>query len=185
MHQLDQVTFIPCFIPPHKNTLDMAAPEDRLEMTILACKDNPLFQVSDMEIAEKGPSYTVNTLNSLKHAQDCETFFILGTDSLKEIHMWKDCEQLFRLSNFIAVTRPGTGFEAAWETVPLAIRREFHHSGDVLVHSSSHRVIPSPVRGLDISSTRIRTLLGQGQSVRYLVPEAVRSHILENRLYGN
>jgi nicotinate-nucleotide adenylyltransferase len=54
-----------------------------------------------------------------------------------------------------------------------------------LLHSSSNRLIPTNVLGLDISATRIRGLLKAGHSIRYLVPESVRSYILEKELYRN
>jgi nicotinate-nucleotide adenylyltransferase len=138
-----------------------------------------------MEIAARGPSFTVNTLEAFTKQENCETFFILGTDSLREIHTWKNYERLFSLSHFIAVTRPGSEFESAWEELPKRLRTKFRKRDDCLLHSSSRRLIPSTVRGLDISATRIRTLLRSGRSIRYLVPDSVRSYILEKQLYRN
>lgn len=185
MHRLDRIVFVPCYIPPHKALSETATPMDRLAMTTLACDGNPTFSVSDMEIAARGPSFTVNTLEAFTRQEDYETFFILGTDSLREIRTWKDYERLFSLSHFIAVTRPGSDFESVWEELPQHLRMEFRNEDDYLVHSSSRRLIPSTVRGLDISATRIRTLLRSNRSIRYLVPETVRSYILEKQLYRN
>jgi nicotinate-nucleotide adenylyltransferase len=153
-------------------------------MTRGACDGNVLFEVSDMEIALKGPSYTVDTLRSLSRSFDDQTFFIMGTDSLKEIYTWKDHEKLFALSHFIVVRRPGTDFETAWSEVPRDVRTHFTRQGDHFLHSASTMLVPSKVEGLDISSTRIRTLLKEGRSIRYLVPESVRLYIMENHLYG-
>lgn len=185
VHRLDRIAFVPCFIPPHKGQCETASPENRLNMTMLACSGNPVFEVSDMEIAAKGPSYTVNTLEVFARRKNCETFFILGTDSLGQIHTWRDFQRLFSLSHFIAVTRPETDFQSAWEQVPQKLRLEFRKEGDQFLHSSSKRLIPSQVRGLDISATSIRKLVKNGASIRYLVPESVRSYILEKRLYRN
>jgi len=185
MHRLDRIVFVPCYIPPHKALSETATPIDRLNMTTMACDGNPTFAVSDMEITARGPSFTVNTLEAFTKQENYETFFILGTDSLREIHTWKDYERLFSLSHFIAVTRPGSDFETAWEELPKRLRTEFRKRDHYLVHSDSKRLIPSTVRGLDISATRIRTLLRSGRSIRYLVPDSVRSYILENKLYRN
>ncbi len=185
MHRLDRIVFVPACIPPHKEMNEIASPADRLSMTKLACHGNPTFSVSDMEIAASGPSYTVDTLETLAEQGDCETFFILGTDSLREIHTWKDYERLFALSNFIAVTRPGSDFQSAWKELPNGLTKEFQKKTGHLLHSSSRRLIPSTVRGLDISATLIRQLLMSGRSIRYLVPDSVRSYITEKQLYRN
>lgn len=187
MHRLDRVIFIPCHVPPHKeeDRMRIVPAEDRLHMTRLACAGNPRFEVSDLEVITEGPSYTVNTLTLLSQRLDWEPFFILGTDSLHELPTWKDFERLFRLSHFIAVTRPGIEFRAAWCYLPEHIRSQFIDRGEFFLHRSGRRLIPSRVKGLDVSSTQIRNLLTEGDSIRYLVPEEVRSYIFAKGLYRN
>ncbi|MBI5569966.1 MAG: nicotinate-nucleotide adenylyltransferase [Desulfomonile tiedjei] len=180
---LTRILFIPCHLPPHKSVRYIAPPEDRLEMTHRACADNPLFEVSDMEIAARGPSYTVRTLEAFAARRDEELFFILGTDSLREIHTWKDHERLFSLANFVVVTRPGVDFRSAWAELPASLRAQFHESGDEMIHGTSTRLMPAPVEGLKVSSTLIRTLIREGKSIRYLVTESVRSYIMDRKLY--
>jgi nicotinate-nucleotide adenylyltransferase len=183
VHGLSRVIFIPSRIPPHKGSKEIAASSHRLEMTRRACLSNERFEVSDLELRMDGPSYTVNTLRILRD-QNLNTCFIIGTDSLREISAWKDYDQLFSLSNFIVVKRPGLDFNNAWAQVPPSLRKKFLKNGDILVHEESTTVVPSPVEGLNISSTRIRSLLKEGRSVRYLVAEAVHSYIIEHQLYG-
>ncbi|AFM27360.1 nicotinate-nucleotide adenylyltransferase [Desulfomonile tiedjei] len=182
LHELSRILFMPSLIPPHKYHPEIASPEHRLEMTRLACLGNDRLEVSDLEIRLKGPSYTINTLKALKE-QNLETFFIMGTDSLKEISTWKDYQQLFELSHFLVVKRPGTDFFSAWRETPESFRNKFTLSGECFVHESSGILVHSTVEGLNVSSTTIRNLLKQGKSIRYLVPESVRSYILEHRLY--
>jgi len=183
LYGLERVVFIPCHIPPHKTSLQIAPAADRLRMTQKACENNPLFEVSDMEIAATGPSYTVNTLETLADKKEFDTFFILGTDSLREVSTWKGYERLFSLANFIVVTRPGIDFAAAWAEVPSHLRDQFQQQGDDLVHQGSKRLIQSNLQGLNISATRIRSLMHSGQSIRYLVTESVRSYIIDRKLY--
>jgi nicotinate-nucleotide adenylyltransferase len=153
-------------------------------MTSLACADNSLFEVSDIEIGLEGPSYTVNTLEFFAGRSEDQIFFIMGTDSLKEIRAWKDYDRLFSLSHFIVVRRPRLPFESAWAGVPSEVRANFRWNGGHLVHASSTCLFPSEVTGLEISSTRIRALLREKRSIRYLVPNAVLLYIVENHLYG-
>ncbi len=107
-------------------------------MTRRACQDNPLFEVSDMEIAAKGLSYTVKTLEVFADKEDCEPFFIMGTDSLREIRTWKDYERLFALAHFIVVTRPGTNFRDAWAELPAGTRAQFQDFGEYLIHTAGN-----------------------------------------------
>lgn len=183
-HGVDRVMFIPSSLPPHKSAVDMAPPEHRMEMTRRACRDNPLFVVSGMELARGGPSYTVQTLEFLAKEANRSYYFILGTDALREISTWKEYERLFVLCNFIVAQRPRVTFDAAWAEVPAAVRDRFRRSGDRFMNDEDRLLIPSQVCGLDISSTRIRSLVRAGRSIRYLVTESVRTYIEENRLYG-
>jgi nicotinate-nucleotide adenylyltransferase len=185
LHGLSRIVFIPCFTPPHKNSQEAAPAEDRLEMLRQSCADNPCFEVSDIEVSFGGPSYTVNTLEIFSNDKSLEPYFIIGTDSLKEIRTWKDYEKLFSLSHFIVVKRPGVDFRTAWEKVPESLRKEFQDRGDHLLHSSSTSLIPSNVEGLHVSSTLIRNLTKAGRSIRYLVRESVRQYIMERKLYQN
>jgi len=185
-HDLSKIIFIPCFVPPHKQGDHIAPANHRFEMTLRACESNPLFEVSDLEIAsDDGPSYTVNTLEHFKQYPELDVFFIIGTDALGEIRVWKDYKRLFALSSFVVVGRPGTLFDAAWEAVPTEVRNEFQEEAGHLLHSSLNRLIPSPVTGLNVSATEIRSLRKKGQSIRYLVTEPVRSYIIEHNLYRN
>ncbi len=183
-HGLDRIIFIPCYLPPHKDISELVSSEDRLKMTRLACEGNIAFEVSDLELTFKGPSFTVNTLEFLAEKWDDEFHFIMGSDSLKEIHIWKDYERLFSLSHFIVVTRPGTNFRQAWDQVPHSLRGRFEDRGSHLVYDSTTKLIPSPVSGLDISSSHIRELLRKGGSIRYLVTDSVRTYIERHQLYG-
>ena len=51
---LNPVLFIPVWQPPHKSEEPTASPEDRACMVRLAVADNPLFEVSTLEIERSG-----------------------------------------------------------------------------------------------------------------------------------
>ncbi len=182
-YSLDRVVFIPTHIPPHKNQPDIAEAQHRLEMTNLACKDNPKFEVSDLEVSLKGKSYTINTLEVFAQHKDAEVFFIIGSDSLKEIHLWKDYTRLFELSNFIVIPRPGTDLQDAWAGLPVKLKESFTQRDEAWIHKSGKKVISSKITGLEISSTMVRNLVRDGRSIRYLIPDIVISFIQEHNLY--
>lgn len=152
-------------------------------MTRLSVSDNPVFEVSDIELGLEAPSYTYRTLEKFSRDSENEYYFIIGTDSLSEIHTWKNYTRLFYLSSFIVVQRPGLDFDLVWQGIPGELTSRFTSKGGVLTHESSHLALRSRVVGLNISATQIRRLVRSGQSIRYLVHETVREYIEKTRLY--
>ena len=104
---LDKVLFVPSYITPNKN-VNGATAEQRLAMTRLATADNPRFTVSDMEMRRKGNSYTVDTLRFLKklYGPSYILYFISGTDTIHDLHNWKEPEEILKLCQFVGATRP-------------------------------------------------------------------------------
>ena len=106
--QLNKVVFVPAADPPHKKHT-VARFSQRVAMLELALADTgDLFALSLVEARRAAPSYTVDTLIEFKN-QLCgqRLFFIIGADSLLEIHLWYRYNQLFTLADFIVVARPG------------------------------------------------------------------------------
>lgn len=181
---LEKVIFVPCHQPPHKNRTEISPAHHRFNMTSLACSDNPIFEVSDMELRFPTPSYTVNTLNYFRFQTDHLVYFIMGSDSLSEIRTWKDYERLFTLANFIIVNRPGMTFRKAWENLPEALKREFSCHDDKFVHTSGTSISRSDIKGLNVSSTELRKLLKRSSSAKYLTPDKVLEYIKLHNLYS-
>ncbi|MBM3243930.1 MAG: nicotinate (nicotinamide) nucleotide adenylyltransferase, partial [Candidatus Omnitrophica bacterium] len=78
---LNKIIFMPACLPPHKENIDIAAPNERLKMVKLAIKGNKKFIVSDIEIKRAGRSYTVDTVRELKkRSPKDEFYFIIGSD---------------------------------------------------------------------------------------------------------
>jgi len=185
---LSQVWFIPAALPPHKATADVTPFEVRLAMTRLAVGRGKELAVSDIEGRRPGKSYSVETLRRLREefGPQGELYFILGLDSLLEISTWKDYRELFTLSHFVVLDRPGYD-KGGLEDM---LRREVHGNikrladGSGFQHPSGYQVIFQETTLLDISATQIRGLVRQGKSIRFLLPEAVRRFILKNRLYS-
>jgi nicotinate-nucleotide adenylyltransferase len=69
--------------------------------------------------------------------------------------------------------------------LPIAIMKEFcyNYASKTLRHHSGTAVFFVEETFLDISSTRIRQLVGKGRSTRYLVPSAVCTYIERHGLY--
>ena len=163
----DKILFIPSARPPHKVAdADIIAPEHRYQMVLLAITENPNFEVSRIELDREGPSYTIETLKALEelHGNTRELGWIIGADSLIEYKIWKNFDEVLARCVMIATTRPSYDLNR----VPPEVR---------------NRVTTFPITGVDISATVIRERIRKGLSIRYLVPETVRSYIYRHQLY--
>jgi len=169
---LDHVKFIPSATPPHKTTEALASERDRLQMIRLAIHGNNRFEVDDIEIQRGGTSYTVDTLMELRRCEPkASLFFIIGADSLAELHLWRQAQRIVHLCTFVTVPRPG------FETRPSIDPR--------LDSASRKRLRQHVLRGhaCEIASREIRSRVASGRSIRYLVPDAVTEYIRRRRLY--
>ncbi len=189
--ELDQVLFVPSFLPPHKKNEVIPSAAQRQEMVVLAIAGNPHFSLSDIEVKREGMSYSIDTVQELLHLHPSTDFyFITGLDSFLEIQTWKEWERLLSLCRFIVLSRPGYVFSdlasidfmstAAKELHALdqgALTRAVLETGRSTVHLEQ---IPL----YDISSTDIRQRVRQGRTIKYLLPECVETYIIKNKLYG-
>ena len=183
---LDRVLVIPAGLPPHKTREPLSPFPHRLEMARLACKPSSVLEVSDMEGKREGPSYSIETLQELGRVfgPQAELFFILGTDAFEEIHTWKDYNDLFSLSNFVVVQRPGFDLQAMGSILSrLGVEYKEGNQGGMYTLSTGKAVFLRQATFMDISSTRIRALVKEGRSIRFLVPDTVLNYIEQTRLY--
>lgn len=159
---LDKVIFVPTYVPPHKMIEGPIQPQDRLKMVELAVEENPAFGVSGFEIGSKKTSYSVDTLKEFRKTfgDDAQLYFITGSDLLKDLFSWKNVNDIFKMSKFIVANRPGYPVK----DVPKGVET----------------VVITPI---EISSEDIRRRMKSGRSIRYLVPDKVRTYIIDQGLY--
>ena len=187
--KLDKIIFIPTSVHPLKKSRNIPDGKKRYQMLKLAVSGNPDFEVSDIELKRKGPSYTIDTLKYFsKKYRSKEFYFILGTENLSNIDKWKQFQELFQYSNFAIMKRPGVKFNNSKSVIPSKLRRMFkfiESSDDITVyeHKSSKELIFVNIRGIRISSTRVRKLIKDKKSVRYFIPNNLNTYILKNKLY--
>lgn len=162
--KLETVLFIPSGTPPHKNSVS-ASSNQRLEMLKIAVSDLPWAQIWDKEITKNGYSYSFDTISELQAVFKKPLYFIVGADNLNEIPAWYRFQELLSMITLCVTRRPGYD-----ETrIPESLKR------------ATFKWFPSPEWG--ISSSMIRTLLLEGFSCRYLIPDKVIDYIREYQLY--
>ncbi len=183
---LDRITFIPSALPPHKKVEPPITAADRLEMARRAVADHPFFEVSEVEIKRPRLSYTVETLRYFQESVGAgtELFFIVGMDAFLEINTWKSYKELFRLSHFVVLTRPGSP-DALKKFLTEHISSGYRHDPERkrYLHPELRAVFFQNVTPLDISSTKIRALVHEGRSIRYLTPRIVEEYIINKGIY--
>ncbi len=188
---LERLIFVPCAEPPHKRSAgaDPIAPaRARLAWIRAALADNPRLEVDPIELERGGPSYSVDTLRAIGSRTAPELpVFVIGQDAFQEVAAWREPEALFRLAHFAVMTRPPAAKGSLCDWLPEGLRDDFALAPDGL--SARHRRAPSWLRvveitALDVSASDIRRRLREGRSVRYLLPESVRTLVIESGAYG-
>jgi len=185
---LDRVLFIPSFIPPHKERKGIAPARDRLEMVELACREEPKFAASSIEVDAEEKSYSIITIGKIERLYPgAWIFFILGVDAFLEIGTWREHERLLKECMFIVMARPGYGFEEARRIVGAdagGLVHEIPAGGAVDVRLFGNcRVFFLTIQALDISSTEVRSRVKAGRLLEGLVPASVEEYIRVRHLY--
>lgn len=169
---LDQVLFMPTFVPPHKLKTEMAPAIDRLAMCRLACEPYGKLAVSDWEINRRGASFTVYTLEALqKQFPDAQLFLLMGADMFLTLTTWHRFADIARMATLCAAPR-----DEADAALLRAHARELEKQGA--------RCVVEAIPAVELSSTAIRKKAAAGESLAGLVPPAVEEYIVKTQLYA-
>ena len=164
----EAVFLIPSARPPHKPGDPTLAPAaDRLAMCRLAVAGDPLYKVDPLELERPGPSYTLDTVRSLKARGFRRVAWLVGADLLPGLPQWHRATELLAEAEFVVMRRPG--YAVDWAALPS------------LVRALRDRVIDIPPT--DASATAVRHCIAAGRSLDGLVPPAVADYIRERGLY--
>lgn len=172
MEGLDRVLFVPTRRVHYRKEAEASAAH-RCAMIRAAIEGNNRFALDETDLRDDASGYTADLLPRLHERYPGDSFaFITGADSLAS-NAWVRFEEVLEsLDSFVIAPRAGVSSEAVGRVlaaIPVSLRA---------------RVKTLHLPEMPESATLIRTLLSQGKSVRYLVPEPVWSYILAQRLYG-
>lgn len=159
--QLDKIIIIPVGKASHRDDV-MVDGALRLKMCELAFENEENILVSNIEIKRKKTSYTIDTLRKLisLYGGHNEFYEIVGEDSAYNFSKWKEYEKILELSKVIV------------------FRREGYNGG---IEHRNLIYLDTPL--YDISSTKIRKRIKNGESIEDLVPQKIADFIKINRLY--
>jgi nicotinate-nucleotide adenylyltransferase len=167
LHQLtlDEVVFVPAGRPWQKN--EYAPQEDRFMMTSLAVVAHARFSASRIELDRRGPTYTVDTLTTMREfwGDESSLYFIAGADAVAKLSTWRDVAGLGRLAEVVAFSRPGTDAAA------------------IVPEDGWPRLHRLDMPAIGVSGTDIRRRVAAGAPIDFLVPAEVAAYIGAHGLY--
>lgn len=183
---LDRVEFMPARQPPHKGKCRVSHAFHRYAMVVLALLEHPNFYASNLELRRQGASYTIDTLEELavRH-KSCRFCFIAGSDSLQELHLWKDYDKLLLRHCLIFVQRPEARIRFESGTLPRDVKKAIrfvteNKNPDIRSGQSYLIDVDAP----PVSSTSIREMISLGREPSpEQLPPLVYQYIKKYRLY--
>ncbi len=192
---LDRVLFAPVGQQPLKHDGPTAHFADRVAMVRLAIAPYPAFGLSTLDAPRPDgkPNYTIDTLLRLKASlsADDEMFCLVGADSFLTLQHWYRAVEILFVCNFIVAGRPGTHLDEISTALPAGITLSgppeissevvrFHLQNTRAQHSVLYLL---PDLHEDISATRIRTALAEGEQAGQVLPSSVADYIHQHGLY--
>ncbi len=182
--QLQQIHFIPCKNPVHKEGA-IASDRDRFSMLMLATDNCSDLVVSDCELKRDTPSYTIDTLKEFKQKfTDTPLCLLVGSDTFMQLPTWHQWKKIIDISHIIIMKRPGFSLELSTELEDFLAN---HLADDIteLHDNLSGKIYYQSVTEMDISSTQIRAQINAGITPRFLVPENILAYIERKQLYND
>ena len=180
--KFDEVRFVPCGEPPHRGE-PRANSTLRLAMVTAAVEGRKGFIVDDREIHRGGPSYSVDTLKTLRTDFPLRSLgLIIGMDAFLGLPEWYQWREILQLSHIVVAHRPGWRMPDAGPLHELLKDRGTHRLDDLHQSKSGHIYIHE-VTQLEIASSDIRRLVRIGRSPRFLMPSSVAKIINESSCY--
>jgi len=186
---LEKMLLIPCRIPPHRDEPSVSA-QLRLAMLEAAITNYSELEVDERELNRPGPSYTVDTLASIRQEHTSVPLGLcMGVDAFIKLDSWHEWIRLFEFAHIIIVHRPGWHLEQLGDKISSTLRKVIEHrittSNELLHKSANGLVLPLKVTNIDISSSDIRRRISLGKSVEEMLPRETFKIIQREKLYQN
>lgn len=158
---LDKVVFVPVGDYYKKQNLTLAT--HRYNMLKLSCEDYKNVEVEDIICNHKNILYATDTFDLIqnRYGNDAEIYFIMGSDNFEKMPSWKNYKEILNKYKFIVVERPE-------HEVTIKLKNVLYYKLDQVE---------------DITSTRIRNKLKNGENVANWIAEKTLKYINENKLY--
>lgn len=180
----EEIRLLPCALPPHREQPQVGA-DERLRMLDAAIAGLPGLRSDDRELRRNGPSYTHDTLVSLRAEIGAQRplVLVLGADAFAGLPTWHRWRELNGLAHVAVLTRPDAHGLIDPRLEEMLASAGTAQAGD-LRQAPHGRVLRLQIPPLPVSSTLVRERLRQRRSVRFLVPDSVLALIEAQGWYG-
>ncbi len=169
--ELDEVLLVPAAQSPLRGAARAPA-RHRLEMCELAARGRTGIAVTDIELTREAPSYTADTLDLIRRQRPGdEVYVVIGADALNALLCWRDIGRIVAHAAFISITR-----SAHRNTPPPELLAAFPQA--------RNRLHTHEMPAVDISSSRVRSLIADGRQLHAYLPPPVEEYIRRHGLYG-
>ena len=169
---LSEVRLIPAARPPLRAAPAVPAAR-RLRWVKLAIAREPGLRADARELRRGGPSYTVDTLESLRaQFPKASLCLLLGQDAARQLPRWRRWRELPRLAHLVVFGRPGARASLPAPLARMLRGRRAARAAD-LRRQPAGLWLRASLAPRACSATDIRRRLKAGLSVRGLVPDTV------------
>jgi nicotinate-nucleotide adenylyltransferase len=167
--RLDRLIYVPAGVPWRKAGREITPARQRLAMVRLAVADDPSTEVSTIETERQGPSYTVDTLQTLKQQNPgAELYFIVGEDALADLPNWREPERIIAFATLAVARRSGSAAaDQPWRSVSQI----------------ETRIVWLDMDPLAVSASDIRRRIAAGEPVDGMLPAAAEAYARKQGLY--
>ena len=166
-----EVKLMPARLPPHRPP-PVASASQRLAMLRAALVGQGRLGLDTRELDREGPSWSVDSLLEVRREIGFQRplVLLLGGDAFVDLPSWHRWRQLFELAHLGVLARPGAPLQFC-EELENEIAARHRNDASALLRQPGGGVLTIPITALDISATRIRTMLQAGQEPRFLLPD--------------
>jgi nicotinate-nucleotide adenylyltransferase len=179
---LQSVHFIPNKAPPHRPA-PIASADDRFTMVRIATARHPDFIVNDIELARPAPSYTIDTLTTLRslipHQPIC---LIIGIDEFINFNKWYFWEKIPDLVHLVIVNRPGFELPSS-DWLEKLLKKRHTQNRKLLGMEPGGSIFFVDMKPIYISATDIRHKIKHNDHISEIISSDVLSYIKEHHLY--
>lgn len=171
---VDKLIYVPCKTPVHKQQaqIDASHRHAMLQLMIKDCFNDFDVSTDDFELTSNSANYSVNTLEYFKRQYpNDQLMFLIGMDSLLNLHSWHQYQRIFELAQLIVIKRPG--FELNKQLPQPVLSRI----------DTAIQIVEAPE--VAVSSTQIRTALvnNKPHNLAEHIPNSVFQYIQQQQLY--
>lgn len=169
--ELDRLLWVLTPNPPHKLDKKITPLAHRVAMLESMISNNPIFELSRLDIERPGPHYAIDTVQLLvKQEPEADIYLLMGGDSLNDLPNWRlSADLVASVSKLGVMRRPGSVFD-----IP-ALQQKLPGLSDKLVW------IEALVNA--VSSRELRSRVAHEGVYRYYFLPVVYEYIKTHNLY--